>query len=86
MMFASVLKSLVVLGSLSPVNVNAEPAGPALRPLSAIDRDLPRQVTDAIAAAGERLAGSIRPEVRLRKLHLVRPDLIPYPIMYEVYC
>jgi hypothetical protein len=27
-----------------------------------------------------------RPEVRLRKLHLVRPDLIPYPIAYEVYC
>jgi len=26
------------------------------------------------------------PEVRLRKLHLVRPDLIPYPICFEVYC
>ncbi len=26
------------------------------------------------------------PEVRLRKLHLVRPDLIQYPISYEVYC
>ena len=26
------------------------------------------------------------PEVRLRKFHLVRPDLIPYPIVYEVYC
>ena len=26
------------------------------------------------------------PEVRLRKLHLVRPDLIPYPIFYDVYC
>jgi hypothetical protein len=26
------------------------------------------------------------PEVRLRKLHLVRPDLIQYPIQYEVYC
>ena len=23
---------------------------------------------------------------RLRKLHLVRPDLIPYPIAYEIYC
>jgi hypothetical protein len=29
---------------------------------------------------------SIRPEVRLRKLHLVRPDLIPYPIAFEVVC
>jgi hypothetical protein len=26
------------------------------------------------------------PEVRLRKLHLVRPDLILYPIEYEIYC
>jgi hypothetical protein len=26
------------------------------------------------------------PEVRLRKLHLVRPDLISYPIAYEVIC
>ena len=29
---------------------------------------------------------AIRPQGRLRKLHLVRPDLIPYPIAYEVYC
>ena len=28
----------------------------------------------------------IAAEVRLRKLHLVRPDLIPYPIAFEVYC
>jgi hypothetical protein len=27
-----------------------------------------------------------RAETRLRKLHLVRPDLIPYPIAFEVYC
>jgi len=27
-----------------------------------------------------------RYEVRLRKLHLVRPDLILYPIQYDVYC
>ena len=26
------------------------------------------------------------PEVRLRKLHLVRPDLIQYPISFDVYC
>jgi hypothetical protein len=25
-------------------------------------------------------------EVRLRKLHLARPDLIPYPLETEVYC
>jgi hypothetical protein len=27
-----------------------------------------------------------RYEVRLRKLHLVRPDLIPYPLAIETYC
>ena len=26
------------------------------------------------------------PVVHLRKLHLVRPDLIPYPIYYAIYC
>jgi hypothetical protein len=31
-------------------------------------------------------AVATRYEVRLRKLHLVRPDLIPYPILYDVYC
>ena len=29
---------------------------------------------------------SLRPEVRLRKLHLVRPDLIQYPLAYDIYC
>lgn len=37
-------------------------------------------------ALGTDAAASGLPEVRLRKLHLVRPDLIPYPIAYEVYC
>jgi hypothetical protein len=32
------------------------------------------------------VANVFYPEVRLRKLHLVRPDLIPYPIYYDVYC
>jgi hypothetical protein len=36
-----------------------------------------------VAPAGET---PLAAEVRLRKLHLVRPDLIPYPIAYEVCC
>jgi hypothetical protein len=45
--------------------------------------DLPVTVQRAQSAA--RLA--YRPmEVRLRRLHLVRPDLIPYPIAYEIIC
>jgi len=38
------------------------------------------------AATGEQPSAQLSPEVRLRKLHLVRPDLIPYPIQLEVYC
>ena len=38
------------------------------------------------AAKGETPMAGMYPEVRLRKLHLVRPDLIPYPIAYEVCC
>ena len=37
------------------------------------------------AAPADPLA-ALPPEVRLRKLHLVRPDLIPYPIAYDIYC
>ena len=29
---------------------------------------------------------SLLPEVRLRKVHLVRPDLILFPLCYEVCC
>ena len=32
------------------------------------------------------VARYLYPEVRIRKLHLVRPDLIPYPLAYDVYC
>jgi hypothetical protein len=40
------------------------------------------------APAPQSVASSpgLRPEVRLRKLHLVRPDLIQYPLAFEVYC
>ncbi len=36
--------------------------------------------------AGEQPTAGMYPEVRLRKLHLVRPDLIPYPLFFEVCC
>lgn len=43
-----------------------------------------RPTSRATPTADEPIA---RTEVRaLRKLHLVRPDLIPYPIAYEVCC
>ena len=45
----------------------------------------PPAVPAAAAPAQEEVA-SVRREVRLRKLHLVRPDLIQYPLSYDVYC
>lgn len=38
------------------------------------------------AAGSEILSMGLPPEVRIRKLHLVRPDLIPYPIASEINC
>jgi len=47
----------------------------------------PTQATDACIANDDTAAvTSLQREVKLRKLHLVRPDLIPYPILFEVYC
>jgi hypothetical protein len=39
----------------------------------------------AAARSGDAVA-YLHPEVRLRKLHLVRPDLIHYPLSVEVVC
>ena len=54
--------------------------------LLAPGRQVPAVPTDDAATQAEQGLAGIRPEGRLRKLHLVRPDLIPYPIAYEVYC
>ena len=68
-----VVRTLIALAVLT-----ASLSAPASRPAAtAPAEDTP--------AADQSVAG-IRPEGRLRKLHLVRPDLIPYPIAYEVYC
>jgi hypothetical protein len=46
----------------------------------------PASNNPAITPAAPEQGAQARIEVRLRKLHLVRPDLIPYPILYDVYC
>lgn len=60
-----------IVAVLSLACGSALPAAPAARP-----------TPQAISA----VADALPPIVRLRKLHLVRPDLIPYPIEYAVYC
>jgi hypothetical protein len=44
-----------------------------------------RSTTPAVAIDSAALA-KFPNEVKLRKLHLVRPDLISYPLFFEVYC
>jgi len=68
---AATLLALFSVGSPTPAGTPA-PVGPA----SAV----------AGPAGPQDAVGYMPPEVRLRKLHLVRPDLIPYPIAYDVYC
>ena len=68
-----IARSLIALALLGGAFI-APGERSASTPLPA--KDIP--ATDSVAG--------IRPEGRLRKLHLVRPDLIPYPIAYEVYC
>jgi hypothetical protein len=46
----------------------------------------PAATAAAISSRPQVSLTRLPPEVRLRKLHLVRPDLIQYPILYEVYC
>ena len=47
----------------------------------------PRPAADVTPPpAGEATMAAVKNQTRLRKLHLVRPDLIPYPIAFEVYC
>jgi hypothetical protein len=40
----------------------------------------------ATPAIGATHIASLPLEVRLRRLHLVRPDLIPYPLCIETFC
>lgn len=69
-----IARSFLMLGTLGLCfAAPAEPTAP-----------VPPGATPSTLGSSE-VAG-IRPEGRLRKLHLVRPDLIPYPIAYEVYC
>jgi hypothetical protein len=45
--------------------------------------------TPPVATSARHIAVAARtyyPEARLRKMHLVRPDLILYPIFYDIYC
>jgi hypothetical protein len=55
-------------------------------PLAPSDLPTAPATGESVVSVPENAQTAIRPEGRLRKLHLVRPDLIPYPIAYEVYC
>lgn len=62
----------ILVATLPAVGGTAEPTTPAA-PATAVSPEQPQ-------------AGRFLPSFRIRKLHLVRPDLIPYPLFYEVVC
>jgi hypothetical protein len=75
---ARTIRRLLLLSTLIVLGASVAGSGPVSPKISAIGEQR-LQVSD----------GGVRymfPEVRLRKLHLVRPDLIIYPIDYDVYC
>ena len=63
---------------------SAEPASGAAAATTSVGQAQVSPAPKVDSAALPSLAA--RREIRLRKLHLVRPDLIPYPIALEVNC
>ena len=51
-------------------------------PAAASNQPAPAQATPTPLAANS----DNSPQVFLRRLHLVRPDLIPYPIEVDIFC
>jgi hypothetical protein len=75
----SVARILVLAGTLCVAGASAAPVSsvehaPALKPTCPAPQP---QASEPESFARE---------LRFRKLHLVRPDLIRYPLAYEVYC
>lgn len=57
-----------------------------LLPLSEGNSAVEPSLTASVPPAAVESSASIHSATRMRKLHLVRPDLIPYPLAYEIYC
>ena len=59
--------------------------GLAFSAMAIVSHPAPAAPGLVMAAAPVRVA-DLPPEVRVRRLHLVRPDLISYPLDIEVVC
>jgi len=47
----------------------------------------PAAAADTTVATTDNRVAELRPlEVRIRKLHVVRPDLLRFPMQYDIYC
>ena len=73
--FAPFLSRSLIIAAFAGLVLFAPQGGPAAN-----------SAADSSGRPDQGAVAGFRPETRLRKLHLVRPDLIPYPIAYEVYC
>jgi len=69
--------------AMQPAPAPGQPAQTGAVPLTPVRLN---DLSSRVQSAPEVVSGYRPTEVRLRKLHLVRPDLIPYPIAYEVVC
>ena len=58
---------------------------PAGSSAAAPTQELARQIEQSLRLAAIASTDYLR-TAKLRKLHLVRPDLIPYPLAFDVYC
>lgn len=74
---------LIMLAGILSILCPVLPTHPAHAPASPLASSSESLVPQLELAHHDSLP---RIEVRLRKLHLVRPDLIPYPIAYEFCC
>jgi hypothetical protein len=54
--------------------------------IGAADSASPPASTPMVSTDSGEASLSRYPSGRIRKLHLVRPDLIPYPLTYEIVC
>jgi len=78
------MKPLLYLASLGFVAL--APLHDGMAPADGPSTPTPQVTPDQGEVAPDHEGGVSDASLRLRKLHLVRPDLIPYPLAVETYC
>lgn len=74
------------LGLLLPLLLVLPLLRPAASEPASVPSAVPAPAPVIIPSASKTVPAAETADVRMRKLHLVRPDLIAYPLAYDVYC